>query len=101
MDEITIKGLESSLKVSEVKLGQGAAQPTEGAFGQVLKDAIQEVNSLQIGSETEVQKFITGESKDIHTAMIALQRADTSFQMLMQVRNKIVAAYQEIMRMQV
>ena len=43
---------------------------------------------------------MTGESQDLHTTVIAMQKADLSFQMMMQVRNKIVQAYQEIMRMQ-
>lgn len=99
MDDIRIRGLEGKLNVPEVRVETG----TEGGqnFGEMLKEAITEVNQLQIGSEEEVQRFISGESKDVHTAMLALQRADTSFQMLMQVRNKIVQAYQEIMRMQV
>lgn len=99
MDDIRIRGLEGKLNVPEVRVETGA----EGGqnFGEMLKEAITEVNQLQIGSEEEVQRFISGESKDVHTAMLALQRADTSFQMLMQVRNKIVQAYQEIMRMQV
>jgi flagellar hook-basal body complex protein FliE len=44
---------------------------------------------------------MTGESQDLHNTVIAMQKADLSFQMMMQVRNKIVQAYQEIMRMQV
>ena len=44
---------------------------------------------------------MSGESQDLHTTVIAMQKADLSFQMMMQVRNKIVQAYQEIMRMQV
>lgn len=100
MDEIRLQGLESTLSVPELKI-EKQEDDQAGNFGAMLKEAISEVNRLQIGSETEVQKFISGESKDIHTAMIALQRADSSFQMLMQVRNKIVSAYQEIMRMQV
>jgi flagellar hook-basal body complex protein FliE len=43
---------------------------------------------------------MTGESQDLHTTVIAMQKADLSFQLMMQVRNKIVEAYQEIMRMQ-
>ncbi len=100
MDEIRLQGLESPLSVPELKI-EKQEDDQAGNFGAMLKEAISEVNRLQIGSETEVQKFISGESKDVHTAMIALQRADSSFQMLMQVRNKIVSAYQEIMRMQV
>ena len=100
MDDIRIKNLEAYLEVPELK-GLKATEKSQVPFGEMLKEAIEDVNKLQIGSETEVQKFISGESKDIHTAMIALQRADTSFQMLMQVRNKIISAYQEVMRMPV
>jgi flagellar hook-basal body complex protein FliE len=66
-----------------------------------LKDAISTVNEVQKQSDQQIQKLMTGESKDLHTTVIAMQKADLSFQMMMQVRNKIVQAYQEIMRMQV
>jgi flagellar hook-basal body complex protein FliE len=71
------------------------------AFSEILGNAIQEVNNLQSRAGEEVQKAMTGEITDIHTAMIAVQKADVSFQMMMQVRNKLVSAYQEIMKMQV
>ncbi len=70
-------------------------------FGDVLKEAISTVNELQKQSDQEIQKLMTGESQDLHTTMIAVQKADLSFQMMMQVRNKIISAYEEIMRMQV
>ena len=72
-----------------------------GSFGDVLKDAISTVNELQKQSDSEIQKLMTGETQDLHTTMIAVQKADLSFQMMMQVRNKIVSAYQEIMRLPV
>lgn len=70
-------------------------------FGDVLQDALQQVSDLQAQAGDDVQKVLTGEITDVHSAMIAVQKADISFQMMMQVRNKIVSAYQEIMRMQV
>ena len=66
-----------------------------------MKDAISTVNQLQKQSNQEIEKLITGESQDLHNTVIAMQKADLSFQMMMQVRNKIVQAYQEIIRMQV
>ena len=66
-----------------------------------MKDAISTVNELQKQSDQEIQKYMTGESQDLHHTVIAMRKADLSFQMMMQVRNKIVQAYQEIMRMQV
>src|SRR3972149_5873387 len=78
-----------------------AAKPqTGGAFGNVLSDAIQQVTDLEKGSQGELQKFLSNES-DLHSVMIALEKADLSFQVMMQVRNKIVQAYQEIMKAQV
>ena len=70
------------------------------SFGNVLEDAIKQVNSLETNSQTEVNKFLT-EDTDIHSVMMALEKADISFQVMMQVRNKIVQAYQELMKSQV
>jgi flagellar hook-basal body complex protein FliE len=91
-----------NLQVTEIHkpVGPGAEKNTTG-FGEMLKDAISTVNELQKKSDQEVQKLMAGESQDLHTTVIAMQKADLSFQMMMQVRNKIVQAYQEIMRTQV
>jgi flagellar hook-basal body complex protein FliE len=78
-----------------------APKPDAGdSFSGLLKDAITQVSDLEKGSQGELQKFLNNES-DLHSVMIALEKADLSFQVMMQVRNKIVAAYQEIMRSQV
>jgi len=71
------------------------------SFGKILENTISEVNRLQNESEEQIKKLMTGEVQDVHTALIAVQKADLSFQMMMQVRNKIVQAYEEIMRMPV
>jgi flagellar hook-basal body complex protein FliE len=91
-----------NLQVSEIRkpVSPGAEKNGTG-FGEILKDAISTVNELQKKSDQEVQKLMAGESQDLHTTVIAMQKADLSFQMMMQVRNKIVQAYQEIMRTQV
>ncbi len=73
---------------------------TGGSFGNLLKEAIQQVNDVEKGSQVELQKYLGNES-DLHSVMIALEKADLSFQVMMQVRNKIVQAYQEIMKSQV
>ena len=76
-------------------------QPKEDSgFGKLLKDAVSQVKNLEKGSNEELQKFMNSEA-DLHSVMIALEKADLSFQVMMQVRNKIVQAYQEIMRSQV
>ena len=76
----------------------GASGPS--SFGNLLNEAIQQVNDVEKGSQGELQKFLSNES-DLHSVMIALEKADLSFQTMMQVRNKIVQAYQEIMKSQV
>jgi flagellar hook-basal body complex protein FliE len=84
-----------------LKAGSGTANPaTDTSFGNLLKDAIRQVTSVEEGSQGELQKFVGGES-DLHSVMLALEKADLSFQMMMQVRNKFVQAYQEIMKTQV
>lgn len=70
-------------------------------FGQVLKDALKEVSAAQNESDKLTNQLITGEVQDVHEVMIASQKASLSLQMTMQVRNKVVEAYQEVMRMQV
>ena len=72
-----------------------------GGFLTSLKDAIAKANEIQVEASKEVDKLMTGESQSVHQTMIALQKADVSFHMMMQVRNKIVAAYEEIQRIQV
>jgi flagellar hook-basal body complex protein FliE len=85
---------------------QPSAAPTPGAkssgssFGTALEDAIKQVNGLEVNSQKEMDKFLNDDT-DLHSVMMALEKADVSFQMMMQVRNKIVAAYQEIMKTQV
>ncbi|BDU68536.1 hypothetical protein GETHOR_06370 [Geothrix oryzae] len=84
------------------KPGQGGVGGTEGDlnFGDLLKQAMQEVNQVSAQAEGEARNLMTGESADMHTAMLAVQKADLSFQMMMAVRSKLIDAYREVMRMQ-
>jgi flagellar hook-basal body complex protein FliE len=85
------------------KSGQGSGAPgAEGevAFGDLLKQALQEVNQVSAQADDEARNLMTGESADMHTAMLAVQKADLSFQMMMAVRSKLIDAYREVMRMQ-
>lgn len=85
------------------KTGLGsAAGGAQGdlAFGDILKQALQEVNQASAQAEGEARNLMTGESADMHTAMLAVQKADLSFQMMMAVRSKLIDAYREVMRMQ-
>ncbi|MFY4730615.1 flagellar hook-basal body complex protein FliE [Nitrospira sp. BLG_2] len=66
-----------------------------------LKSAIGTVNDAKIEAGRAVDALMTGETQDLHRTMVALQEADVSFQLMMQIRNKLVAAYEEIQRMQI
>lgn len=73
---------------------------TAPAFREMLNEAIEDIHHLQSEAENKVSGVLGGDGTDVHTAMIAVEKADLSFQLMMQVRNKIVSAYQEISRMQ-
>ena len=102
MKEGIIGPISPNLQVPEIRRPRELVREQGGAgFGETLRDAIATVNNAQKESDMAVQKLMTGESQDLHATLIAVQKADLSFQMMMQVRNKIIQAYQEIMRTQV
>ncbi|MDX2481778.1 MAG: flagellar hook-basal body complex protein FliE [Desulfuromusa sp.] len=70
-------------------------------FGEMLKTSMAEVNQAQISADRAAEQIAAGETKNLHGAMIKLEEADISLRLMVQVRNKAVEAYQEIMRMQV
>ncbi|WP_409293280.1 flagellar hook-basal body complex protein FliE [Peribacillus sp. SCS-37] len=70
-------------------------------FASVLKDSIEKINETQKASEQMTTKLAMGENVDLHQVMIASQKAGVTLQAAMEVRNKVVEAYQEVMRMQV
>jgi flagellar hook-basal body complex protein FliE len=71
------------------------------SFEDAIKDALNEVSTIQNEAEKAIEDFSKGEVKDIHTVVVAMEKADVSLQTLLQVRNKLLTAYEEIMRMQV
>ena len=93
----------SALRILPAELGRGsiASESTAGSgFRDVLHSAIDDIHSLETQAESKVAGVVEGNGTDVHSAMIAVEKADLSFQLMMQVRNKIVSAYQEISRMQ-
>jgi flagellar hook-basal body complex protein FliE len=70
------------------------------SFGDVLKSAVNQVNQVNDSAAAQVNNLLQGGSSDMNDVMIAVEKADVSFQLMMQVRNKIVNAYQDIEKMQ-
>jgi flagellar hook-basal body complex protein FliE len=82
--------------------GSTAAPKTESpSFGEMLKEKINEVDETQKAADVAIQDVATGKSRNLHEAVLAMEMADTSLRMAVTVRNKVIDAYQEIMRMPV
>ena len=88
-------------QTNKTNAGGAAGAASGDGFGSLVKDAVDSIDKTQKGAEQEIQKAVTGESPDLHQTIIALQQADLKFQLGIQVRNKLIGAYEEIMRMQV
>jgi len=78
----------------------GAAKSPAGSFQSVLSDAIGQVQQTQADSQSSIDKFLSGEDEEIHKVALQTQQAELSFDLFLQVRNKVISAYQEVMRMQ-
>lgn len=81
-----------------------AKQPNvvEGeSFKDIMKSAMGSVDLAQHTADSAIQQAINGESTDIHDTMIAMQKADTSLKLMMEVRNKLLEAYQEVIKTQI
>lgn len=89
-------GSSSSVTHREAQGGGSAS-----SFSKMLSDSIDQVNELQVQSDTSIKELVSGRSKNIHETMLTIERADTALKLMMQVRNKLLDAYREIMRMQI
>lgn len=76
---------------------QKPAQKTE-AFSDMFQNYLSEVNDMQFKADEKIQGFITGKITSVDEVMTTVQEANMAFQLLLQIRNKLVDAYQEIMR---
>jgi flagellar hook-basal body complex protein FliE len=75
--------------------------PERGSFSSFIEKAVSETERLQDEADGMVRHLAAGEITDVHQVMLAMNRADLSFRMMLEVRNKLLDAYQEVMRMQV
>lgn len=98
---MNIQSVNSLPSISSNTPATGASTRSDDGFGSAIKDAVESIDATQKQADSEIAKAVTGESPDIHKTIIALQTADLKFQLGLQVRNKLVGAYEEIMRMQV
>lgn len=91
------RDLEMPGKLGDIEGGKEAGK----TFGEFLQDSIGQVNSLQQEANTAMQKLASGESRDMHETLLAVEKAEIAFKAMNQVRSKVIDAYREIMRMQI
>jgi flagellar hook-basal body complex protein FliE len=98
MKEIQI---DSGTRLSSLQFSPKAegSVPVE-SFGEAVQSALSHLSRLQHQADQAVEHMSSGQKVDVHQTMVALEKASVSFQLIMQIRNKIVSAYEEIMRMQ-
>jgi len=100
MNEITSTRNLESLQTPGVTPRQVKA-PDSNSFGQVLTQSLNDVNKLQKEADQAIDALASGQQQDIHNTMIAMEKADVAFRLIMEIRNKVISAYETIMRMQV
>lgn len=101
MSNINFGGLPGTVIPDPSSLQIGGAGNAEGGnFSDVLKSAVDTVNQTNDSAAQQVTSMLQGGGGDMNSVMIAVEKADVSFQLMMQVRNKIVSAYQDIEKMQ-
>jgi flagellar hook-basal body complex protein FliE len=101
-------GFDSSrLRESHSNLLEGTKEVTPSgetggaSFGDFLQNMVKEANSSQVLADQKLNEVAAGRNKDLHGAVMQMEKADVNFRLLTQVRNKVIEAYREIMRMQV
>lgn len=94
-------GLGSVGLIGNERTQTGKSDENKVTFAQYLNNALDQVNQLQLESEQLGKEFAAGRTDNIHQVTIAAEKADIALQFTMQIRNKIMDAYSEIMRMQI
>jgi flagellar hook-basal body complex protein FliE len=82
-------------------LAPARVQEAQAGFGQRFVQEIENINTGIVDVDNDIRKLVAGESPSLHDVMIRMEEAKLSFQLLAQVRNRLLEAYQEVMRMQV
>ncbi|WP_127716590.1 flagellar hook-basal body complex protein FliE [Halobacteriovorax sp. HLS] len=90
-----------SINFNELSFDEVKGPHSKETFGEMLASSVSQVNGLQQEANVAIQKLVTGESKNLHETMLAVEKADIAFKTMNQIRTKVIDAYKEIMRMQV
>jgi flagellar hook-basal body complex protein FliE len=98
MSDMKIFGSSEPLAAA-FKLPKTAGAPEGKSFMDTLSESIKEVNQLQVDADKAIESLVTGKSKNLHETMITMSKAEVAMKLTVQVRNKVVEAYKEVMSM--
>jgi flagellar hook-basal body complex protein FliE len=79
----------------------GGPMPSAGGFGEMLSQGLAQVNESLLANQTDLQRLATGDVQNLHQIMIRLEESRLSFQLMLQVRNRLLESYQDVMKMQI
>ena len=98
---MNLSGITPIIPIAPVPGAPDAAETGGEAFHDVFMDAVAKVEAFGQNADASVNRFLSGEGEELHQVALATKQAELSFDLFLQVRNKVVSAYEEVMRMQV
>lgn len=98
---MAIDGVRSATQALQTQVSRQTEAGSAEGFGQALTDAAKQVSGLENQANAMAQQVAAGDVSELHNAMLAMQKASMALELTVQVRNKVLDAYQEIMRMQI
>lgn len=96
-----LNGVQSTDQATTIQTGIGVEGPGKVTFGKLIGELVGEVDARGKTSAQELRKVMTGEVDNLHQSMVAMQEASVAFNLMVEVRNKMMESYQQVMRMQV
>ena len=98
-----IKGIQNQIIIPEIKQQETTVVKKDDSlsFGDTISNFLDAVNTAQVNAKDSVAEIVTGESENLHEAMAKVEEAKISFELMLEIRNKLLQSFQEIQRMQV
>jgi len=98
---ISLSNLASRIATAPARSAPGAGSVGDGSFAELVARFVQDVNGQQQAADQAVRQFATGQTDNVHDVVLAMAKADLEFRFLLEIRNRLIDAYQELMRMQI
>jgi flagellar hook-basal body complex protein FliE len=100
MNDLTISNLQSILPTMDASKTQ-TPEASSSPFSDYVKRSLTEVNGQMLNADQAIDDLATGKNQDIHNTMISMKKAEISFELVLQIRNKLMTAFDEIRRMSI